>query len=117
VIESHTDTITLIETVKSPPVTDTLNIVSYLDREVPIPVYYKDKNWEAMFTLKNDSLIAQIKYLSDSLEHKQITKTIDTFKSEKINTEKSPAKRKVNWTIVLSVLGLGSIGGVLLYLK
>ena len=115
IIETHTDTITLVETVKSAPEIDTISIVEYIEKEKP--VYYRDKNWEAKFTLRNDSLYAQIKHLTDSIEHINTTTKIDNFKSEKQVIKEEVEKKRVNLELIIIVLGTLIIGGTMIMIR
>ena len=81
VIETRTDTITMVETIKSEPIVDSIVIIKKIVKDKPI--YYRDKHWEMTFNVKNDSLFAEIKHLTDSIDHLHTKTTVNNFKSEK----------------------------------
>lgn len=115
VIETRTDTITQVEIVKTEPLVDTIILKEYIDRDRP--VYYKDRNWEAKFSYKNDSLTAEIIHLTDSIEHINRTTKINNFRSETKAARPIEKKKGANWTLIIIVLGSVLIGGLLVYFK
>lgn len=80
VVETRTDTVTVVEIQKTAPIVDSVIIVQTITEEKPI--YFEDKNWTIKLTKNNDILTAEIKHLTDSIEHIYRETKINSIKNE-----------------------------------